>query len=401
MLNKTKRGPCQSPDTERLLSLSQEIAHLGHWHWFIDDQNIVWSDELYRIAGVDKASFIPTIDKIKKIVHREDVSVMMQGFQRAILEQKNYEIGLRIIRPDGKQCFVTCVGRVSVDEAGDVTELYGIIQDVTERVMRERELLKAKEDTERAYAAKSQFLANMSHELRTPLNAVIGFSEMMEREILGKLGNDKYREYVTGIRKSGEHLLDLISDILDMSKIEAGKYELHVEEINLQDIIYSVAQIMEGRGSDAGLSIAVEIQNTSLKMRADRRAVTQILLNLVSNAVKFTKKGGHIIIQCFERDDYVLLRVIDNGIGIPANKLPYVMNPFEQVSNQFERDHEGSGLGLAICKELVELHGGNIYIESHSGQGTTVSVRLPLIPSCAMTQSETSESIKTALKGYA
>lgn len=384
MTNNKTRGPCQSPDTERLLSLSQEIAHLGHWHWFIDDQNIIWSDELYRIAGLSKDDFEPTIDKIKKLVHRSDLGQMIQGFQRAILEQKDYDMEFRLTRPDGEVRHVSCVGRVTIDDEGDVTELYGIVQDVTERVQRERDLRKVKESVEKAYSAKSQFLANMSHELRTPLNAVIGFSEMMEREMFGALGNNKYKDYVQGIRKSGEHLLDLISDILDMSKIEAGKYEIHAEEIQLSDIINSVVQIMSSKSRDAGIKLKTHIENKKTSIHADRRAITQVLLNLLSNAVKFTDKGGLITVQCFERDDYVLLRVIDNGVGIPANKLPYVTRPFEQVSNQYERGHEGSGLGLAISKELIDLHGGNMYIESHVDQGTTVSVRLPYNAACSI-----------------
>ncbi len=377
MNNNKTRGPSQSSDTERLLSLSQEIAHLGHWHWFIDDQDIVWSDELYNIAGLDKETFTPTIEKIKKIVPRADLGQMVQGFQRAILEQNDYDMEFRLVRPSGEIRHVNCVGRVTTDEEGDVSELYGILQDVTERVERECELRRAKEDTEKAYAAKSQFLANMSHELRTPLNAVIGFSEMMEREMFGALGNEKYKDYVQGIRKSGEHLLDLISDILDMSKIEAGKYEIHAEDIQLTDIINSVVQIMSSRSKDVGIKVDTLIDNENTTIKADRRAITQVLLNLVSNAVKFTNNGGKITIQCFERDQYVLLRVIDNGVGIPANKLPYITKPFEQVSNQFERGHEGSGLGLAISKELISLHGGQIHIKSYVDQGTTVSVRLP------------------------
>ncbi len=373
--HKKKHGP--SPDTEKLLSLSQEIAHVGHWHWFMDEQNIIWSDELYRIAGLNSDTFTPTIDKIKKLIQRADLGQMMQGFQHAILQQKDYNMEFRLQRPNGDIRYVNCVGRIAVNDDGDVNELYGIVQDVTERVEREHELRRAKEDTDKAYAAKSQFLANMSHELRTPLNAVIGFSEMMEREMFGALGNAKYKDYVQGIRKSGEHLLDLISDILDMSKIEAGKYELHIEEVQLATVINSVVQIMSSRSKDAGIKIKTMIENETTMINADRRGLTQILLNILSNAVKFTQQKGLITIQCFDRQDYILIRIIDNGIGIPANKLPYVMRPFEQACSQFERGHEGSGLGLAISNELVELHGGNIHIESHVDQGTIVSVRLP------------------------
>ncbi|MCB9965327.1 MAG: PAS domain-containing sensor histidine kinase [Rhodospirillales bacterium] len=384
MFGRIQKQRQDSPDTERLLSLSQEIAHVGHWHWVMDDQNIIWSDELYRIAGVSRDKFTPTVDQIKKLVHREDLGLLMQGFQQAILAQKDYEMDCRIIRPDGTIRHVSCVGRLAVNDDGDVTELYGIVQDITDRIQKEKELRLAKEDVERAYAAKSQFLANMSHELRTPLNAVIGFSDMMDKELYGALGHPKYKEYVSGIRKSGEHLLDLISDILDMSKIEAGRYELYVEDLDIEDVIHSVVQIMKGRCKDGKIKINVDMQTPNVHLRADRRALTQILLNLLSNAVKFSSADGRIQVQCFGRDDYVLLRVIDNGVGIAANKLPYVMRPFEQARVSYTRDQEGAGLGLAISKELVELHGGHIYIDSHVGQGTTVSVRLPYNAACSL-----------------
>ena len=218
----------------------------------------------------------------------------------------------------------------------------------------------------------------MSHELRTPLNAIIGFSEMIEHQLLGPIGNEKYLEYIGGIRESGVHLLDLISDILDMSKIEAGKYELALEETNIIKTVQLAAHMMEGRAHESGVKL---IQNHDIdenfKIIADRRAILQILLNLTSNAVKFTPEGGTVTIACAKRDNYLSLKIIDNGIGIPANKLASVTRPFEQVSSSYARDHDGSGLGLAITKNLAEMHGGNLHIESTPGEGTTVTVRLP------------------------
>ena len=251
------------------------------------------------------------------------------------------------------------------------------MQDMTERMLYERELKNAKESAERAYAAKTQFLANMSHELRTPLNAIIGFSEMMEQQLLGPIGTEKYLDYISGIRESGTHLLDLISDILDMSKIEAGKYELDLEDLNISKSVQLALHMMEGRAHEAGVKLSLDNQLAeSLKIRADRRAVLQILLNILSNAVKFTEEGGEVRIHCKDRSDYIVITISDTGIGIPANKLPQVTRPFEQVSASYSRDHEGSGLGLAITKELVQMHDGNLSIESTVGVGTTVSVRL-------------------------
>ena len=311
------------------------------------------------------------------MIHRQDSGRMMQVFQRAIIEQNNYDMDFRITRPDGEVRFIHCEGRCETDKDDDVIALYGIMQDVTDTTKREIDLRQAKESVERAYNAKSQFLANMSHELRTPLNAVIGFSEMMERQLLGPIGTEKYLEYIAGIRQSGEHLLDLISDILDMSKIEAGKYELSVEKFNIAKVIRMAAHMMEGRALDAEIKINIEIENEELNIVADRRAVMQMILNLLSNAVKFSKNGSSICVNLIEYQEHLLIKVADKGIGIPANKLANITMPFEQAETDYTREYEGSGLGLAITKDLAEIHGGSIHIDSTIDVGTTVTIKLP------------------------
>jgi len=252
------------------------------------------------------------------------------------------------------------------------------MQDVTAQTEHEMALRDAKESAEQAYAAKSRFLANMSHELRTPLNAIIGFSDMIERQMLGPLGSEKYVDYATSIKDSGEHLLDLITDILDMSKIEAGKYDLDLEKIQLGKVITTAVRMIESRAVDGVLTLDNKIDTDEPVIVADRRAVMQILLNILSNAVKFTEPGGTISVSCDSFENHVNIKISDTGIGIPANKVNAVMRPFEQVLTAFTRNHEGSGLGLAITKELAELHGGMLNIESTVGQGTIVSLRLPL-----------------------
>lgn len=359
------------------LSRTEAMARMGHWHWVIGEDHIYWSEGLYNIFGVAPEEYVPSLDTINRFLYKRDLGRLIQGFQRAILEKKDYDMDFRILRNNQDVRYVWCEGRCEYDEDGDVVALYGIMQDITERVLHEKELTAAKEAAERAYAAKSQFLANMSHELRTPLNAVIGFSQLMEKEVYGALGDEKYKEYVSTIRTSGEHLLDLIADILDMSKMEAGKYELDLQRFEIKSVIKMVTQVVSGRADENGIGLSIQMDNEQCAVVADRRAVTQILLNLLSNSLKFTDRGGEVRLECLERDDYLLLRVTDNGAGIPANRLPYVTQPFEQAACQYSRDHEGSGLGLAITKELVELHKGSLHIESHVGQGTTVSIRLP------------------------
>jgi len=195
------------------------------------------------------------------------------------------------------------------------------MHDVTDAMERERDLVKAKESVEKAYAAKTQFLANMSHELRTPLNAVIGFSEMMERQLLGPLGNEKYVEYISGIRKSGEHLLSLISDILDMSKIEAGKYDLALEDFNVSKTARLAVHMIEGRALNDNVKVIVNVDSEKINIVADRRAIMQIMLNLLSNAVKFSNKGGDVTMNLTQDTESIFIEVSDSGIGIPAHKL--------------------------------------------------------------------------------
>lgn len=362
---------------ERQLSEAEAIAKMGRWHWQVGEDDVFWSEEIYRIFNTSPQYFKPTIHNVNALLHRRDVGRMIQAFQRAIIEQNDYDMDFRIMLPNGGTRFVRCEGRCELDAEGDVVALYGIMQDITETMLHERDLREAKEAAERAYAAKSQFLANMSHELRTPLNAIIGFSEMMQRQLLGPIGTAKYLEYIGGIRESGEHLLDLISDILNMSKIEAGKYDLDLEELNLAKTIRLAIHMMEGRALEAAIKISAEIENESLFIVADRRAVMQIMLNLLSNAVKFTESGGSVHVECLERQNYLSIKIHDTGIGIPANKLKTITRPFEQAASHYTRHHEGSGLGLAITKELVELHGGQLHIESTVGIGTIVTVRLP------------------------
>lgn len=365
-------------DREQQLLEAEAIGHMGHWQWLLGQEYIRFSDEVYRIFGLDPDQFTPTLDNINAMLHRRDVGRMTQAFQRAIIEQNDHEIDFRITRPDGEIRHVRCQGRCQLDEQGDVTGLYGIMQDVTQSMLHEKALRDAKESAERAYAAKSQFLANMSHELRTPLNAIIGFSEMMQQQLLGPLGNDRYLDYIKGIRESGEHLLDLITDILDMSKIEAGKYELDLEEINAAKVIRLAAHMIEGRAHESEIKLVIGIPDENLQIIADRRALMQITLNLLSNAVKFSHPASQINVEAYTRDANFYLKVKDNGIGIPANKINTITNPFEQAASHYTRNHEGSGLGLAITKELAELHGGSIHIESTLGIGTEVTIRLPL-----------------------
>jgi two-component system cell cycle sensor histidine kinase PleC len=240
---------------------------------------------------------------------------------------------------------------------------------------------------EEANQAKSKFLANMSHELRTPLNAIIGFSEIMESGMFGPLGADKYSEYCGDIRGSGQYLLDVINDILDMSKIEAGRIRLDFEELSLDPLLGEAMRVVSARAQDKQLKLVARI-SPELHLRADRRALKQVALNLLSNAVKFTPAGGCVTVRGRAADDCIVLGIADTGIGIAKEALARLGRPFEQVESQLTKSHQGSGLGLAISKSLVELHGGRMRIRSTLGRGTLVVVRLPLEPHCPLTKDE-------------
>ena len=229
---------------------------------------------------------------------------------------------------------------------------------------------------EEANAAKSKFLANMSHELRTPLNAIIGFSEIMESGMFGPLGADKYVEYSRDIRESGEYLLDVINDVLDMSKIEAGGIRLSPETVELDSLLADCIRVVSTRVGEKRLAVEAEVE-PRIHLEADRRALKQITLNLLSNAVKFTPDGGAVTVHGRLRAGAVIIGITDNGIGIPRQALQKLGRPFEQVESQLTKRHQGSGLGLAIAKSLVELHGGVMRIRSRLGRGTLVVVRLP------------------------
>ncbi|HYB11569.1 MAG TPA: ATP-binding protein [Alphaproteobacteria bacterium] len=300
-----------------------------------------------------------------------DVAVFATGKDQAPFEERLTDV-------DGRARVMLATKSALRDINGRVAHTVTVAFDITDRKREETELVEAKESAELANRSKNEFLANMSHELRTPLNAIIGFAEMTAQETLGPIGNARYIEYAGDINRSAQHLLGIINDILDLSKIEAGKMQLDEQFLDVNGVIRHVLRLVEGRARDGDIELETAGEDALPLLRADERKVKQILLNLLSNAIKFTPPGGRVTVGARSvSGDSVELVVKDTGIGMTPQELPVAISRFGQVDGSLSRKYSGTGLGLPLVMSLTELHGGSCIIESVKGAGTTVTVRFP------------------------
>jgi len=273
---------------------------------------------------------------------------------------------------------VSVSGRPVFDAAGQFLGYRGTARDVTEKVLADYRLRDAVRVAERANIAKSNFLANMNHELRTPLNAILGFSEML---VLGTVGSlpPRVSDYLGIIHKSASHLLEVVNDVLDIARIEAGKIDLQEDEFRASSVIGACVQIVSANAQAKGLKLVIETSDGEpTYLCADERRLRQVLLNLLSNAIKFTRSGSTIVVRTqYEAGGGFAFQILDNGPGMTEEEIIIALEPFGQVDAGLERRHEGTGLGLPLARSLIELHGGALQIESERGRGTTVTVTLP------------------------
>ena len=322
-----------------------------------------------EIIGKKASEFLENSGEVEDITDAE---------KRVIETGEVFEREISVPRPDGQIYNRILIKFPVTSDDGTVTAIGTAAVDITPRKRAEDRLRQAKEQAEFASRAKTEFLANMSHELRTPLNSVIGFSEVLRAELFGSLGSDKNREYVGDIKGSGEHLLRIIGDILDVSKIEAGTMDLSEETVSVGEILDVCGVMLRERVAEAGLELATSVVEDFPSLWADATALKRILLNLMSNAVKFTPANGRVAVEAFLGEGgKPTLRVTDTGVGIAAADIPRVLEPFGQVDDIMTRRHDGVGLGLSLARSLVELHGGNLEIESEVGAGTSVTVYFP------------------------
>ena len=365
-------------DAISLLSSIFDVSEIG----------IVVTDHNRRVVRVND-SFIRTYGWSRDDIVGEDfLSLASPGEEEKSLEDEKREDEnfiesgsrtsgeVKIQRKDGtvaSALFTTATLELSQKRQFQVTT----IMDISMRKQMETSLRMAKEQADAANHAKSTFLANMSHELRTPLNAIIGFSEMIMKETFGELGHAKYKEYLEDIHLSARHLLEIINEVLDMSKIEAGRAELDEEWIDIEDLIHAINRIISSRAFSSGISVNVHIPERLPALYADSRLMRQILINLVSNAVKFSYEGGTIDVSARILEDGELEIVVnDHGQGIPENKINEALEPFGQIfdSAHAAKQYQGTGLGLPLARAMVELHGGHLELDSKPGQGTSVRI---------------------------
>lgn len=351
------------------------------------------AEELFDLSDQDARG------KLTPNLFEEEQAAAFIAHDKAVLDGgRAIEAEEVFVRNGRRRTFLTVKFPIR-DGDGEIVGVGANGMDITERKEFERELLDTREHLERqsrdleemaqnlsmaceqaesANRAKSKFLANMSHELRTPLNAVIGFSEVMASETFGPVGNANYLEYVNNIHASGQHLLALINDLLDLSKVESGKLEFREEDVDVAEVVRAGIVLLEERAAKGDVTIDLDMPAGLPGLRADKRYIKQILVNLLSNAVKFTLDGGTITIGAsVQPDGGFHIRIADTGIGIAAEDIPKALAPFGQIESKIRNKLEGTGLGLPLTKALLELHGGSLDLQSEACVGTTVTVRFP------------------------
>jgi PAS domain S-box-containing protein len=345
---------------------------------FVKDEQLrfVLTNEAFnKLVGRPKDSLIGLTDY--DVAPREQAAFFQEIDRKVLATGAPHETEEALTSADGVEHWLF-TRKSMVKVASGERYLVGIISDITERKRMEKDLVAAKLKAEDANRAKSMFLANMSHELRTPLNAVIGFAEIIKNELLGAINEPRYRDYAGDIHSSGKHLLRLINDILDMTKVEAGTYQLREDVCDVAKIVGDAIALVQNLAIQNELTVRVDVPQDIPFLFADERGVRQVLVNFLSNAIKFTPKGGDVAVSArLEPDGALALGVVDTGIGMAPDDIPQALSPFRQLEGSHGRKYEGTGLGLSLIKAMLDLHEGSLHVDSTLGAGTTVTARFP------------------------
>ncbi len=371
-INERQRVEQQFRERKAQLKEAQRIAHVGSWEWDIAADKVTWSDELYRIFGLRPREFRATYEAFLNYLHPDDREMVSNKVGVALRTHAFQSFDHRVVRPDGAVRFITSAGKVILDKGGAPVKVVGVAQDITERKLIEAEIEQARDAALESARLKSEFLANMSHEIRTPMNGVIGMTGLLLDTEL----DAEQKDFVETVRASADSLLTIINDILDFSKIEAGRLSVEKVDFDLRAVVEASVELLAQRAQAKGVELASLVDgNVPALVRGDAGRLRQVLVNLIGNAVKFTEAGEVVVCARSERetDDHVLVRfrVRDTGIGIAPEAQRKLFEPFTQADGSTTREYGGTGLGLAISKQLVELTGGEIGVESEPGEGST------------------------------
>lgn len=372
-------------ESKERLDLALQSAGVGTWSWDLVNNLVVWDDFVRRLFGVPSHGPADQYQDVLALVHPDDRDRIRSEMTASVEHDVPYDTEFRVVWPDGTVRALASRGKVYRDAARKPLRMSGVCLDITERRLAV-EQRQAREAAEAANRAKSDFLASMSHELRTPLNAIIGFSELLENHTFGTL-NERQQRYVTNVLTSGRHLLQLINDILDLSKVEAGHMELALSQFDVRTTLGEVRSIVGTLAMKKHLALNVEVEEAITTLTADQSKFKQILYNLLSNAIKFTPDGGSVRVTVrrapeVEKEkggEWIEVAVTDTGIGLKPEDQERIFGTFEQVDSAYAREQQGTGLGLALSRRFVDLHGGWIWVESEFGKGSVFRFMLPLV----------------------
>ncbi|MEH6631153.1 MAG: ATP-binding protein [Halopseudomonas aestusnigri] len=368
---------------QRRLSQAVAVSELGFWEWDdVMDRATYYSPELlqlYEMKESDLCHGAWTVQKDLKHIHPDDVEEYNNKSHFYDGTTDRYEVEFRIYKKDDTVVYLREIGQATRNEDNQIIRSFGTVQDISKTKLAEINLKEALNEAEKANRTKASFLATMSHELRTPLNAILGFSEILAGQYFGPLGKEKYLDYAKDIHNSGKNLLSLISDILEVSSLEAGEQNLIMEDVYISPLITSCNDSLKSSFDQANITVSLSLAENLHPILADTRALQQIVLNLLSNAAKFTPENGYVKITLAQSKNSVTLSVEDNGPGIADEHLAILLKPFTRLESDPLVSQEGIGLGLSIVKSLTEAHEGQLEIKSKLGKGTIVHVHLPYV----------------------